>query len=371
MATGKLKLVSTIPGNPTLQPHRTMIELNSNALTFSFQTVHPSAALTIDFQRTLRIPDNDQSYPLPPGTGRFTLRHVDDFASRLRKEWIERGGVMLPMYQSEAMWIHFSSAHDSARQTDYPFAVKIAAGKINAVTGQAWTSLLHREPQDYIVTPPQPWLDGFSLSKGEIRQFVAMPLGDGYTAEEQISDSSDIGGIQIVVYPMKRVVYERRFRKQSRVVEQLLERQTVRFARELSSGEGRQAAMGLAAGGRMQQDIYDDPYSADDWDLTQSARCFVHILNSRMWSDITGEKNPNEPRTAADYSRAGLPWFDYYDESATALEGSPILGGLKSVASMWKEKNRESLPDNSHVATERVVELRRGLRRNQVREGSF
>lgn len=34
-----------------------------------FPEVHRDAALTIDFQRTLRIPDDGQDYPLPPGLG--------------------------------------------------------------------------------------------------------------------------------------------------------------------------------------------------------------------------------------------------------------------------------------------------------------
>ncbi len=59
-----------------------MIELTHDRLAFSFPEVHPQAKLTIEFQRTLRIPDDDKSYPLPPGLGAFPLRHVDDHATR-------------------------------------------------------------------------------------------------------------------------------------------------------------------------------------------------------------------------------------------------------------------------------------------------
>jgi hypothetical protein len=38
-----------------------------------------------------------------------------------------------------------------------------------------------------MVSPEQPWLDGFAIEKGVIRQFVAMPLGDGYSVEEQVT----------------------------------------------------------------------------------------------------------------------------------------------------------------------------------------
>jgi hypothetical protein len=86
------------------------------------------------------------------------------------------------MYQAEALWISFSSS------SGYPFAVKITAGKINAVTGEPWVQGIKNDPQDYVPVPSQPWLDGFCVGEGIVRQFVAMPLGQGYSAEEQITD---------------------------------------------------------------------------------------------------------------------------------------------------------------------------------------
>ena len=73
-----------------------MIELQHDQLTFSFPEVHPEAKLTIEFQRTLRIPDGDKTYPLPPGLGAFPLRHVDDHAANIPPAWLRHGGVMLP-----------------------------------------------------------------------------------------------------------------------------------------------------------------------------------------------------------------------------------------------------------------------------------
>jgi hypothetical protein len=86
-----------------------MIELTNDSLNFSFPEVHAEAECRIEFQRTLRIPDDNREYPLPPGLGGFPLEHVEDHAQRISKTIVERGGVMLPMYQSEAMWISFSS----------------------------------------------------------------------------------------------------------------------------------------------------------------------------------------------------------------------------------------------------------------------
>src|SRR5687768_6284206 len=85
-----------------------MIELHGDVLGFSLPDVHADAVLRIGFRRTLRTPADGRRYPLPPGLGHFPLRHVDGFAARVPEGWVRHGGVMLPMYQSEAMWLHFS-----------------------------------------------------------------------------------------------------------------------------------------------------------------------------------------------------------------------------------------------------------------------
>ena len=341
-----------------------MIELRGDALAFSFPSVHPSARLSIDCQRTLRIPDDDRAYHLPPGLGRFPLRHVDDFQRTVPAKWLEHGGVMLPMYQAEAMWIHFDGMYDEARRTRYPFAVRIAAGKINAVTGQQWTSGMHEDPQDYVVVPRQPWLDGFCVTKGIIRQFVAMPLGHGYTAEEQITGEGQFGGVQVVVHPMKREAFERRFPKVDRTM-----RVSMIWDAMPACSLSETAEMGLGAGGRMRQEIYDDPYGFDEWDQSQSARCFIHVTNSKMWRAVTGEAPPTPPPTAAQYTKAGLPWFEYYGEGP-AVDGSAILRGIKSVFQVGQLRGETPLPENEPLTSETVVTLRKGLGENQVREGS-
>ena len=240
--------------------------------------------------------------------------HVDDYAATLPAEWIERGGVAFPMYQSEAMWIAFSG-------DDYPFAVKIAAGKIDAVTGNPWSADLGEHPQNYVVIPTQPWLDGFCVRKGVIRQFVAMPLGAGYTAEEQITLRAEYGGLQIQVYPMKAEIYE-----------QEIKSRRLREREEHYVCAACPAPMGLAPGGQMRQQIYSDEFGFNVWDRSHSSRCFVHLCNSLVWQSITGQHPPYPPPTAKSYSKAGLPWFDYYRDDVEALAGSETLTELKSVS---------------------------------------
>ncbi|MFO0989218.1 MAG: hypothetical protein U1F37_17955 [Alphaproteobacteria bacterium] len=328
-----------------------MITLEGDRLVFRFPEVHADADCTIEFQRTLRIPDDGKAYPLPPGFGSFPLRHLDDFAARVPARWHERGGVIMPMHQAEAMWINFGGGPLAAH--GYPCAVKVAAGKINAVTGDAWVNHLNRDPQDYVVAGRQPWLDGYCVEKGYVRQFVAMPLGEGYTAEEQITGAGEHGGVQIVVYPMKAERYEAL--KRAREAER-------RSMRSRFTGTPIPAAfdamdMGLAPGGRMRQEIYDDPHGLDAWDQRHASRCFVTIANSLAWRAIAGELPPTVPPTAKDYSAAGLPWFLVLCRRREGARGRRKFAGLKSVAALGKDKNESPLPENDTAECQREVRL--------------
>lgn len=357
-----------------------MIELCKGELWFRFPEVYETATMIIGFVRTLRIPDDGKVYPLPPGFGLFPLHHVDDHAKRVPKRWLEHGGVMLPMYQSEAMWLSFSG--------NWPCAVKIATGKVNVVSGEPWKDKLNCNPQDYVVAPrKQPWLDGYCVEKGIIRQFVATPLGAGVTTEEQVTGKAEHGGLQITAYPMKRESHKRLFPEAYQPSE-------VRC----SIAHIEEEELGLAPGGRMKQEIYKDPFKLSDWDLKHGSRCFVHICNSIAWHEFAGKwppivrrkyrpyrsdwamfdaifgeqsptymPSPASPPTAKEYTEAGLPWFDYYDDNLKALKGSRKLKKLKSVAQFRKEKSL--LPENESTQPRKVIHLSPAMRfGRQVRE---
>ena len=330
-----------------------MLELKHDKLSFRFPEVHKDALCRIDFQRTLRIPDDNREYSLPPGLGRFPMEHVDDHKRRVPSKWLGHGGVLLPMYQSEALWINFSGG--------YPCAVKIATGKSNAVTGKPWADKIGKKPQDYLVVPDQPWLDGYCVQKGLIRQFVAMPLGDGYTAEEQITGKAEHGGLQIIVYPMKRDRYEAMIKPQTHMIFE-----DTNYCMKMMNAP---SEMGLAPGGLMRQEIYEDEYGFDAWDLDASSRCFVHILNSNQWNNVTGKPVPGVPPSVSDYSAVGLPWFEYYDDKLNTLEGAEKLSGLDSVAAKTIKLGEKPLKNNDTVTPTKIHSL--GPKSTKVTEGHW
>lgn len=304
--------------------------------------IHVGRHFSVTFQRTLRIPDDGKVYPLPPGLGRFPDCRVEDFKDRVPASWRRQGGVFIPMYQREALWMYFEGAHWR------PNAVKIGVGKINAVTGKRWDERLRARPQDYVVCPGQPWLDGINAGRGYIRQFVAMPLGMGYTVEAQVSGKEEFGGIQILVFDPKPGKFPDRPPRGGRAL-----------APMMSVAEPAME-MGLAAGGKMRQKIYEDEYGVTTWDRKKFGRVFVYIVNSMAYREITGMEPPPTPITAKMYTEYGFPWFDLYDEDKSAVAASGILSEVKSVKAMDKEKGFSPQQDDASVkvAKEQVKKLR-------------
>ena len=117
--------------------------------------------------------------------------------------------------------------------------------------------------------------------------------------------------------------------------------------------------MGLAAGGSMHQEIYEDPHKFDAWDLRQTERCFVTLANAEQWMNITGEEPPMSAISAKSYTEAGLPWFDYYGEDKIAIEGAKKLGNIKSIKQLEVNTKSGIWPADSVIKNPTVVHLER------------
>lgn len=334
------------------------------AVTVDGDTVRIGAHFAVTFQRTLRIPDDGGTYPLPPGLGAFPVRRVADYAARVPADWVEGGGVFIPMYQREALWLSLGAPDW------HPCAVKVAIGRINAITGKPWDHRLDGADQDYVVCPLQPWLDGINAGDGVIRQFVAMPLGMGYTVEGQVTGEERYGGLQIVAFDAKpgRFPDEPPPRPRFRAME------AGGFAAEASPMLAKGAvpagaAMGLAAGGRMEQEIYPDPYGVETWDQTNYGSVYVHIVNSAAYREIVGEEPPPTPVSARTYTEHGYPWFALYDEGRGDLRPADILAGIRSVKELDAQRGFGPQQDDTPVAVPEGQVHTLGKSPNKGRDG--
>jgi hypothetical protein len=293
---------------------------------------------SVSLQRTLRIPDDGRLYPLPPGLGMFPILEVAALSGRRPDAW-QPDDFIVPIYQREALWIGFDAP-------DWrPNAVKIGAGKINAVSGHNWDAELHNDPQDYVVCPPQPWLDGINAGENLIRQFVAMPLGHGFTVEAQITGAEEHGGIQLIIYEPKP----------GRFPDKPPPASTSRSSAVFSLAAQPAMEMGLGAGGRMKQKIYPDPYGVATWDGNNQASAFVHLVNSDQYRELTGREPPPTPVSAQTYSEHGLPWFELYDEVLGDVTAPESLTGIKSVSEIEREKDVLGHDDRSIDLDEKQI----------------
>ena len=297
------------------------------------QLIRIGQRFALGLHRTLRIPDDGRTYPLPPGLGRFPLFEVSAYRDRVPPQWLDEGGAFIPMYQREALWIGFHAAEWK------PNAVKIAVGGINVISGQPFNDGLNADPQDYIVCPDQPWLDGINSGHGSIRQFVAMPLGMRYTVEAALTGKEKFGGIQITVFEPEPGRFPDTPPPRS-------ESGPVRFAAPKATSAPQ--SMGLGAGGQMKQKIYPDPYGIDVWDPDNYGRVAIHIVNSAQFFELTGIQPPATPVDAKTYTNHGLPWFDRYDELKADVAPSEQFSAVETIAEI-DARREESAADNATV----------------------
>ncbi|KAJ7757011.1 hypothetical protein B0H16DRAFT_1314658, partial [Mycena metata] len=331
------------------------------------------------FNRTLRVRDDNKTYALPPGLGTFPVVNANDYAPTLPDYIKRRGGYIVPMFQREALWIGI----DGGR-----CAIKISVGGINAITGQKHDEAPRNGTQDYILGAKQPWLDGIATEPGVVRQFVAMKLGYGYTIEEQLAITAT-GGIQVDVFPTLigvvsfrhadsqrqlnlgmtpeqlgigdmvsdaldmprdgerlRMIFEGKELAEERTVSGmglcaprvLISRPEIQImgsGRRVPfisiSGDGR---MGIAAGGKISQRIYEDDFSPATYDEENAHRVFIHTVSTAAWEIITGVVCPITPITPKLYEAFKLPWFALYDEHLPTVHPNDAFKAVKSISAL-------------------------------------
>lgn len=299
--------------------------------------------LSITFQRTLRVSENGVN-ALPPSLGNFPLRVLDPSHHDVPAQMARRGGVLMPLYMREAMWLNFDS--------DQPVAIQIGTGGRCVVSGRQLDRRLRRRPQNYVVVPDQPWLDGYKTGDGEVRQFVAVGAGSGLSAEAQLTGTDSVGGIQIQVWHLTPEAWVRWATENWRPSSPHI---CYSMARPMPD------SMAIGLGGRIRQEIYPDEFSARDWQTTPTARVWIHPVSAAAWRSITGEIPPPTPVDTSTYVSAGLPWFDYYDSDRGDLPTPAELAGLKSVGSLLGEDD-----DTPVISVEGSGIVRYGDQRKQA-----
>jgi len=315
--------------------------------------------LEITFHRTVRVPDARQPSNLPPSLGRMELYPVSQYAERCPKNWDPEGYIMA-LHDTEAMWMSFTPRR--------PVALLVGAGGINALNGDKLGTTLAKD--NYLVAPPQPWLDGWKDMDGTVYQFVATPYqkGKGISVAEQLMGSeSKTGAIGIALFdpkhdkalkptvpPMegysgsiagddfqwtktagshagKNGLTDSFGMAEVQCSTTLCSKEKVAppaKARGLNAGL-KFSEMGLGRGGKITQKIYPDPHGLDVWQTEPSATLATYLVNAKVFEQITGQKVP-EPVAHELYQGH---WFGMKDSEQGDSRGHRSSPGSRAPSS--------------------------------------
>jgi len=302
--------------------------------------------LEVTLYRTVRVPEGRAPSNLPPNLGTMKVYKVKDYRANCPESW-EDDGVFVALHETEAMWMGFRSS--------CPVAVLIGAGGINALTGEKLGTKLDKD--NYVVAPPQPWLDGWKDQDGSVYQFVATQYkgGEGLTVGEQlIGSESKTGGIGIAVFEpkdrnalkpkhaptemwadggfgglempmggMKGIVGSSMDMTYccalSDAAPQSLTKSSLR-ARSMMP------EMGVGKGGKIIQKIYPDPHGIEAWKDAPVAATAIYLVDAAIAAEITGDKVA-DPTVSEEYSGK---WYGLDDEKEGDVAGTGKFTGLKS-----------------------------------------
>lgn len=312
----------------------------------------------ITLHRTIRVAEGKQS-ALPPSLGHCTLYKVSDYKDKCPEDWDENG-YFVALHEKEALWLSFSTS-------GYPVAMLVGAGGVNALNGKPLG--LKLEDENYLVHPPQPWLDGWKNEDGSVYQFVGTEYkkGEGLSVGEQLhKEKCKTGGIGIAVFEaekpeetFKDYYAPRRMGFGGGSDMELCVSASDAASLDFDGGEyespcsfspcaatpkgmvglasasplrgavrARAAEMGVGKGGKITQSVYPDPYGKSVWKGEPSAATAVYLVNAVDFTAITGLPMPPIP---AGYEQYYGPWYGVQDEHLGDTKGSDKFAGLKTV----------------------------------------
>ena len=318
---------------------------------------------SVGFERTLRIPDDGRDYPLPPSLGRFPVRRVADYADRVPAEVARarrRAAADVPArgdvaeLQRRALAAERGQGRDRQGQRDLGRAVPPAPRRAHARTTSSCRG--------------QPWLDGINAGNGFIRQFVAMPLGMGYTVEGQVTGEERHGGLQIVCFDPKpgRFPDQPPPARRRRACAPDGLRRRGRRPRPAPRRPAPRWACGAAAGcasTSIRTRTASTPGTRHNY-----GRVFVHIVNSQLWREITGEAVAADPgRRARLHERRPARGSSSTTTSSGTSPPRDVLANVKSVAQKDAQHGFTGQQDDTPLPTPNVKPLGElGARREVV-----
>lgn len=313
--------------------------VNNKKLPFPFEATGHSVSVALQQAPKLvrkTVGGKEMVHALPPSLGQFEF-------------FMHNGKKIVPIDATNALWLSFTL---DTQGLDVPYAIKILAGGVNAVTGETEHGadvlrLRNNVPgtktgQNYMLLPAQPWIDGFKTADGTVRQFVAEILGEGKSVEE-ILDGTEHGGLQIIVIPPTAAVIQEAIRASETI------RRPKGFSKGRRSGgiihssmpkygpigdtgickggaeePEEPEVMGLAAGAQIKQSINFSTVPVDAFDPHDARVLNLTILEAGAFRTLRGLPNPPRMPTQAEYDKLSGLYFDLPVPAAHAVKADPM-----------------------------------------------
>ena len=342
--------------------------------------------LTITFQRTLRIPDDGSTYPLPPWLGAFPLRRVADYADTRPGGVAARTAACSCRCTSARRCGWGSAARGrSGRRAEGrgrqglrlvgPHVVRASArrqrGRHAGLHGRSRSAVARRDQRGQRLDPP---VRRDAARHGLHRRRARSPARRRH------------GGIQLCVFdPQPGFAVAPppplRFAAPAASAACALSAGALvpppacaapRVKRPRVAAKG--AAMGLAAGGRMRQRIYPDPHGLDAWDQD---RLHARLRCTRQQRAVAGRSPASTPRRPPSARRPTRSTASPGSSSTTSTRAtsSPPRSSGRSRASRSRTPSmastcRTTATSRSRPATSSVCRPRRRPQRSPTGSGS-
>ena len=157
---------------------------------------------SVSFMRTLRIPAEVAriTHCRPRSAPSRSIGSSADFRRPCAARVARAGRRLHPALPARSPLAQLPGA-----RLGHPVAVRVGIGKVDALAGEPLATLRSDAGSRRTISSRRssPGWMASTRAKTAIRQFVAMPLGQGYTVEAQVTGEEVFGGIQLVSFEPK------------------------------------------------------------------------------------------------------------------------------------------------------------------------
>jgi hypothetical protein len=213
--------------------------------------------------------------------GNFRIYRTEDFLTTMPPEWADSAGIFIPLYGHEALSLAFGGVAWK------PNALLVFLDSMNALSAEPLSLDLRHSPQNYLISPHQPWLTAAYTPEG-MRQF-APSCEDGSAAH-----------IDVVVYDPRMGIFPNEPLSPVWQEGALFEESVQPYRMGLDADPLDRPVLSPSP--------FSDPYGPQTWESEPCGRVAVHLITIEQFVRITGYGPPHSPITPDTYAAAGLPW---------------------------------------------------------------